>query len=399
VNPSASTLLHRSQGAPAHPECVPVGADTPCWLCGGPCARAMKREDWNGATFTGQNNVRSWHSEWVCEGCVCVAEWKPGMAMPVPVERTRDEEHEAAKTAAAKAKAKGRADKLAKAFDELQASGTATQKALDAAKAKADEAREAIETAAGRDRGANWRNYSLLFDASETPVLCVLSKGQKPEIRAWLRRPHKGPWFAAIADTGQKHVVPWTPVNYHAARGRARFEEREFALPDERRFALLDDLEALLTAGATKEETQTGDYSPSTWIRCGPLLEAFEARWSTERASVWWDLAVWLSQRDEARVAERIEAEKAAAKAAKEKQRGTGRKAEKSARGTDDRVAPADPQGVPAQPASERAEVGRPAAIAAADQRKDSGRPRRTRDKPTQAPVPAEPDARQRTLF
>jgi hypothetical protein len=359
----------------------------------------MKREDWNGATFTGQNNVRSWHSEWVCEGCVCVAEWKPGMAMPVPVERTRDEEHEAAKTAAAKAKAKGRADKLAKAFDELQASGTATQKALDAAKAKADEAREAIETAAGRDRGANWRNYSLLFDASETPVLCVLSKGQKPEIRAWLRRPHKGPWFAAIADTGQKHVVPWTPVNYHAARGRARFEEREFALPDERRFALLDDLEALLTAGATKEETQTGDYSPSTWIRCGPLLEAFEARWSTERASVWWDLAVWLSQRDEARVAERIEAEKAAAKAAKEKQRGTGRKAEKSARGTDDRVAPADPQGVPAQPASERAEVGRPAAIAAADQRKDSGRPRRTRDKPTQAPVPAEPDARQRTLF
>lgn len=359
----------------------------------------MKREEWNGATFTGQNNVRSWHSEWVCEPCVCVAEWKPGMAMPVPVERNRDEEHEAAKTAAAKAKAQARADKLAKAYEDLRASGTATQKAIDAAKAKADEAREAIETAAGRDRGANWRNYSLLFDASETPVLCVLSKGQKPEIRAWLRRPHKGPWFAAIADTGQKHVLPWTPVNYSAARGRARFEEREFALPDERRFALLDDLEALLTAGATKEETQTGDYSPSTWIRCGALLEAFEAKWSTERASVWWDLAVWLSQRDEARVAERIEAEKAAAKAAKERQRGIGKKADRSARAPDDRVAPADPQGVPAQPASERAEVGGPAAIAAADQRKDSGRPRRTRDKPTQAPVPAEPDARQRTLF
>jgi len=394
VIPTASTLLHRSQGSPAHPECEPVGSDVPCWLCGGPCVRAMRREAWNGATFTGQNNVRAWHSEWVCEPCVCVAEWKPGMAMPVPVERVRDEEHEAAKTAAAKAKAEARAVKLEAAYAALLADATTKPKALEAARVKAEEARAAVETAAGRDRGANWRNYSLLFDASDAVPLRVLSKGYKAEIRAWLRAEHKGPWFAAIADTGQKHVVPWTPVNL-GSRGRIRFEERELAL-DPSRFGLLDDLEALLTAGATKDEVLAGDYTPSTYQRCGALVETFEARWSSERASVWWDLAVWLSQRDEALVAERLEREK---QAQKEKKRGAGRKAEASARGADGVLAAGDPPRVPAEPAGERAQMGGPAADAPADQRTHGRRTRGARDESAQAPVPARAEPRQRALF
>lgn len=397
MNPSASTLLHRSQGSPQHPECRAVGSDVACWLCGGPCDRAMRREDWNGATFTGQNNVRAWHSEWVCEPCVCVAEWKPGMAMPVPVERTRDEEHEAAKTAAAKAKAKARADKLAAALADLEASGSATPKVLDAARAKLAEAVEAIETAAGRDRGANWRNYSLLYDPHDPVPLRVLSKGYKAELRAWLRAEHRGPWFAAIADTGQKHVLPWTPVNL-GVRGKVRFEERECWLEREK-LALLDDLEELLTAGATKDEVLGGRYDAATYVRCGEQVERFEARWSSERASVWWDLAVWLSQRDEARVAERLEAEKAAAKAKKERKRGAGREAEKGARGADGVLAAGDPPGVPAEPAGERAEVGGPAADALADQRANRRRPRGARHVAAQAPVPAEPEPRQRALF
>lgn len=371
----------------------------------------MRREEWNGATFTGQNNVRSWHSEWVCEPCVCVAEWKPGMAMPVPVERNRDEEHEAAKTAAAKAKAQARADKLAKAYEDLRASGTATQKAIDAAKAKADEAREAVETAAGRDRGANWRNYALLFDASETPALHVLSKGFKPEIRAWLRRPHKGPWFAALADTGQKHVLPWTPVNYGPKRGRARFEEREFALPDEQRFALLDDLEALLTAGATKEEVLVGSYSASTYLRCGDAVDAFERQWSTERGSVWWDLAVWLSQRDEAKVAERLEAEKralverkkrekeAAKKPQKERASGPRRNASARAGTSADRAVAPDPPRVPDEPASQPAQVGRADAEPSADRSKNRSKRGGTHHEPAQEAPARSADERQRSLF
>ena len=39
------------------------------------------------------------------------------------------------------------------------------------------------------------------------------NKGDKPAIRRFLRRQHLGPWFAAIADSGQKHIVPWTPIN------------------------------------------------------------------------------------------------------------------------------------------------------------------------------------------
>src|ERR1700678_1889135 len=39
------------------------------------------------------------------------------------------------------------------------------------------------------------------------------NKGGKPLQREWLRGPKQGQWFAAIADSGKKHVIPWAPMN------------------------------------------------------------------------------------------------------------------------------------------------------------------------------------------
>jgi hypothetical protein len=151
------------------------------------------------------------------------------------------------------------------------------------------------------------------------------NKGAKPLQRSWLRGAKSGPWFAAIADSGKKHVVPWTPVNpegLRAGTGQVLFEERLVTLGD---WTLVDDLSSLLTAGASKETIETGEYHAGAWSLCAEEIEAFEARWSSERASDWWALAVWLAQRDEDAVQARMAREKEERDARKRTEKETAR--------------------------------------------------------------------------
>ncbi len=165
----------------------------------------------------------------------------------------------------------------------------------------------------------NWRNYSVLYAAGEP--LTIKSKGDKPAVLAWLRRPHRGPWFAALANSGQKHVVPHVPIN-GAGRARALFDEELIDLPSTPEgWLIVDELAALLTAGATKEEVERGQYRGAL-SRCEAQVRAFEAAHGHLRGSAWFGLVVFLAQRDEAEVAARMEreAEERAAKKAREKE-------------------------------------------------------------------------------
>lgn len=153
----------------------------------------------------------------------------------------------------------------------------------------------------------NWRLYSVLVDGAE---MWRGNKGDKPAILAWLRAPKRGAWFAAIADSGQKHVIPFAPVNPAGSRrGRVQFEDDVLTLGD---FGAVDKTAALLTAGATKDSIATGHYTPGEVQRCGwDRIHEYEFKHaSTLRGSPWFRLAVWLAQRDEAAVANRMEAEK-----------------------------------------------------------------------------------------
>ena len=165
----------------------------------------------------------------------------------------------------------------------------------------------------------NTRNYSWLYAAGE-PLL-IASKGDKPAIREWLRRPHAAPWFAALADTGQKHVVPYVPLNGPGSH-RALFDEVPVDLPaDDAGWKIVDDLTALLTAGATKEEVEAGDYRGAL-SRCEAMVRAFEREHGHKRGSGWFSLVVFLAQRDEAEVEARMarEADARAAKKAAERE-------------------------------------------------------------------------------
>jgi len=281
---SASQLLHAALGAPRFAGCD--DHTDACWVCGGLADRTMPRADWMGAQFVGQNRARAWSSPRVCEPCACVTAWTTPATMPVP----------------------GRASKP------------------------------------GAKRDLMWRLFSVLYDDGH---VTVANKGDKPAIRAWLRAPKRGPWFAAIADSGQKHVVPWAPVNGARGTSRVLFEEMEVTLGDWR---LGDDMTALLTAGPSKDEIAAGEYRPQNWQRCQSAIESFETSWSSTRASPWWLLALWLSQRDEAAVSARMEIENAERRA-KAKTRSTRSAGDSGAAGR-----------VPRKRKSERAEaLGHPA--------------------------------------
>jgi hypothetical protein len=196
------------------------------------------------------------------------------------------------------------------------------------------------------------RMYSWFVD--DRGIL-KLNKGNKPQMREWLRAPKVGPWFAAIADSGQKHVIPWTPVNPAGSRGRVMLEETTIALPSD--WALLDDMAALLTAGATKEEVGRGEYGQGSWERCADAIRMFEARHGSMRHGGWFALALWLAQRDEDAVAKRMDEEKAAREAKKETRKRDRREDKRATPDVHRGGAARDSSGLPVDVARERVEA------------------------------------------
>ena len=180
-------------------------------------------------------------------------------------------------------------------------------------------------TAEGKEP-IRWGNVSVLYDDNG---LITATKGEKPVIREWIARPRKGPWFAAFAESGQKHVLPWTRWCAAGSRiGIVRFEERDAHVSLDALDLMCREMCSLLTAGATKETMETGQYSPAQWRLCPEAIELFESRWSDKRGGDLFVLALWLAQRDEVEVAARIERQKvdAAAKKAAEKESKGGKR-------------------------------------------------------------------------
>lgn len=257
---SASQLLYEACGSPPVEGLQPI-APGPCWVCGGATGAGMDVAKWLGSSFTDFNRVASPTSTHVCAACVFLA----SRTSPVP----------------------GRLPKEGKAL------------------------------------GGNFRNYSHMLDGGG---YINASKGEKPIILDWLKRPHRGPWFAAIADSGQIHTVPFCPVNPDgASRGVVLFERSIVRLPVGPGWGVVDRVAGLLSSGATKDEVTTGEYSARAWDLCGDSLGLFEEQCGQRlRGSGWFALAIWLAQRDEEAVAERIATEKEE-KHAKAKRRPKGK--------------------------------------------------------------------------
>jgi len=234
-----------------------------CIVCAQNFHRTMHYDRWQGSAFTDQNKLRGHGlSNRVCEVCVWAHSW---VAPP---------------------------DKESNPSDAVSATG---------AKAK----------------GLNLRLFSHFW--SERDGYRSLHKGEKPSIREWLRDRIDGErWWAAISDTGQKHIIPWVREQ-RRARGVVRFEERDVRLGD---WSLVDVMTSALTAGVTKAEIESGVYSPRSWELAASHVRSLLDLADEHMGSGWWSLAVWMAQRDEAQVAQRMADEKAAKAARKARSRG-----------------------------------------------------------------------------
>lgn len=286
---SAPQMLHMHMGQPHAKDCNTIPFNVACWVCGGiGYERGIDAVKFTSSSMTDQNQCRNPDADFVCEACVYVR----SRTSPVP----------------------GR-----------------TAGACSVCKGKAPEQCPKCEGTGLNSSGGNFRNYSHLFDLGANPPYANASKGEKPAILSFLRGPKFGTWFAAIADSGQKQVLPYAPVNAPGSNGRVVFDDALVVLPNEQGWKLVDDMRELLTVGATKEEIINASYGSGAWQRCQSHISQFEERWSVRRGSSFFGLALWLSQRDETAVQSRIADEK---KGRNETRKKAGGKAPDQDRGT-----------------------------------------------------------------
>lgn len=226
-----------ASGQPPHEDCLDMTPSVPCWVCGYPTTRGIERKLWLGSAYTGQNRVKCPDSPIVCEPCVLIH----SRTFPVP----------------------GRPPKE------------------------------------GKTAGGNWRNYTVLCEEVEgVPCLVTATKGEKEIIREWLLREKRGPWFAAIAESGQKHVIPGAPMNPPGVGGRLMFEESIVSF-ESASWWLVDLLCDALTEGLTKASLSSGEYTVSQWQEFRYVITSIEPRLSADRGSAWFDLAIFLAQAKE----------------------------------------------------------------------------------------------------
>ncbi len=157
-----------------------------------------------------------------------------------------------------------------------------------------DERSEVLARRMGKDKPQRMRNYShFVVDGEWIP----LSKSDKAHmIELLLDEPF--PELAAIAESGQKHIVFRAPRNPKGARaGWIQFEEQSLFLNPDELAGLLRAIESLY-ARFSKSDIQTGRYAQHAVRAFG--LEAWyalEQQIAPWRGSLLFRLALFLAQK------------------------------------------------------------------------------------------------------
>jgi len=169
-----------------------------------------------------------------------------------------------------------------------------------------DESSALLQGATGKEKPQRMRNYShFVVSGQWTP----LSKGDKGKMKAMLLG-HPFPELAVIADSGQKHLVFRAKRNEAGgAQGWVQFEEHSLWLEPIKLKGLLDLIEPAL-AIFSKGEIETGAYSQHRILQYG-LAEfiVLEGKLKLHRGSLLFNLAIFLSQREETNGARSNEAD------------------------------------------------------------------------------------------
>lgn len=159
-----------------------------------------------------------------------------------------------------------------------------------------DEASEELAKRMGKEKPQRMRNYShFIVNGEWTP----LSKGNKAQMRELLLG-ETFPELAAIADSGQKHIVFRATRNPAGSKaGWVQFEEQKlYLLPDELRglLALIEQLYEEFSKG----EIESGNYEGHRILKFGMdrWLE-LENKIKAMRGKPIFSLALFLAQRSD----------------------------------------------------------------------------------------------------
>jgi len=159
-----------------------------------------------------------------------------------------------------------------------------------------DEANEELAKRMSKDKPQRMRNYSHFIVNGEW---IPLSKGNKDKMRELLLG-DVFPELAAIADSGQKHIVFRATRNAAGSKaGWVQFEEqRLYIIPDELR-RLLGQVEQLYSV-FSKEEIETGDYASRRILKFGlGRWKELENQIKDQRGKPLFSLALFLAQRSD----------------------------------------------------------------------------------------------------
>jgi hypothetical protein len=159
-----------------------------------------------------------------------------------------------------------------------------------------DESSMVLAQKVGKDNPQRMRNYSQFIVGGEwTP----LSKSDKPKmVELLLGNPF--PELAAIADSGQKHIVFRATRNLKGSKsGWVQFEENQLWIEPVELKTLIETIEAGLLI-FSKSEIETGRYFPNRIMQFGfEKWQEMEAILKQKRGSLLLKLVIFLSQKKE----------------------------------------------------------------------------------------------------
>lgn len=159
-----------------------------------------------------------------------------------------------------------------------------------------EESSQLLAGITGKDKPQRMRNYShFIVNDKWYP----LSKSDKTKmIELLLGEPF--PELAAVAESGQKHIVFRAIRNPQGSRaGWLQFEEQRIWINPLELKSLIDTIENGLSV-FSKSELASGNYLPYRIIQFGlSQWQALEAVIKSQRGSLFFQLALFLSQRKE----------------------------------------------------------------------------------------------------
>ena len=159
-----------------------------------------------------------------------------------------------------------------------------------------EEASADLQSRTGKDKPQRMRNYShFVVNGEWVP----LSKGDKARMLEMLTS-LPFPEMAAIADSGQKHIVFRAVRNAPGSRaGWVQFEEQRVWIEPDSLCKLVKAIEGGLIV-FSKAEIESGQYIPHRIMQFGiAQWQALEAELKPSRGSLFFQVAVFLSQRKE----------------------------------------------------------------------------------------------------